>query len=99
MYLADVHRRKGTTTDGRAYLRLDWRPTRFQKGRAVASITILQLNDLHGYAEAHAELRRAHDGDFVCEPMGGLARIKTIFDHVRKENPADRKSTRLKSSH
>ena len=53
----------------------------------MASITILQLNDLHGYAEAHAELRRAHDGDFVCEPMGGLARIKTIFDHVRKENP------------
>lgn len=53
----------------------------------MTAITILQLNDLHGYAEDHSEVRRAPEGHFVCKRMGGLARIKSIFDQVREENP------------
>lgn len=50
-------------------------------------LTILQLNDLHGYVEPHSELRRGENGDFEFGRMGGLARIKTIFDQVRCDNP------------
>ena len=54
----------------------------------MTRITLLQLNDLHGYAQPHAELRRDGDGKFVFAEMGGLARIKAVFDRVRAENPA-----------
>jgi 2',3'-cyclic-nucleotide 2'-phosphodiesterase (5'-nucleotidase family) len=42
---------------------------------------------LHGYAEPHPEIRRAADGHFTFETMGGLARIKTLFDRTRADNP------------
>ena len=50
-------------------------------------LTILQLNDLHGYVEPHPELRRSGDGDVEFASMGGLARIKTLFDRARSKNP------------
>lgn len=50
-------------------------------------LTILQLNDLHGYIEPHPELRRDEGGNFEFARMGGLARIKTVFDQARSENP------------
>lgn len=50
-------------------------------------LTILQLNDLHGYAEPHREIRYAKDGSATFETLGGLARIKTIFDRARSTNP------------
>ncbi len=48
------------------------------------SLTILQLNDLHGYVRAHPELVRP-DGTWTLTELGGLARIAGLFDHVREE--------------
>lgn len=50
----------------------------------TASLTILQLNDLHGYVAPHPEMVRS-DGDWSFAQLGGLARIKTLFDTVRRE--------------
>ena len=50
------------------------------------SITILQLNDLHGYLEPHPELVWTPNGA-TFPRLGGLARIKTLFDQVRVERP------------
>ena len=46
----------------------------------MTRLTILQLNDLHGYAEPHNEIRYGADGTPMFETLGGLARIKTIFE-------------------
>ncbi len=49
-------------------------------------LTILQLNDLHGYIEPHPEVFRAGSG-FRYATRGGLARIATLFNRVRRERP------------
>lgn len=49
-------------------------------------LTILQVNDLHGYLEPHAEVFRTR-GRFQYETCGGLARIATVFKQVRAERP------------
>ncbi len=49
-------------------------------------LTILQLNDLHGYLEPHPEAFRGR-GKFDYRTCGGLARIATIFTQVRAERP------------
>ncbi|HCX03392.1 MAG TPA: bifunctional metallophosphatase/5'-nucleotidase [Clostridiales bacterium] len=47
-------------------------------------ITIIQLNDLHGYLEEHLE--HFWDGDHPKYlKVGGLSRIKTFIDKVKKE--------------
>lgn len=48
------------------------------------SLTILQLNDLHGYTRPHPELVRP-DGTWTLTELGGLARIAGLFDQVRTE--------------
>ncbi|MBW6454897.1 MAG: hypothetical protein K0A98_03350 [Trueperaceae bacterium] len=48
------------------------------------SLSILQLNDLHGYTLPHPELVRP-DGTWTLTELGGLARIAGLFDHVRNE--------------
>jgi S-sulfosulfanyl-L-cysteine sulfohydrolase len=48
------------------------------------SLTILQLNDLHGYTRPHPELVRP-DGIWTLTELGGLARIAGLFDCVRSE--------------
>lgn len=48
------------------------------------TLTILQLNDLHGYIEPHRELVR-DGGEWTFVELGGLARIATLFDRVRRE--------------
>lgn len=50
-------------------------------------LTILQINDLHGYLEPHPEVFRARGG-FRYETCGGLARIATLFKQVRAERPS-----------
>ena len=50
----------------------------------TARLTFLQLNDLHGYVEPHRELVRAPDGQRHAT-MGGLARIASVFDQVRRD--------------
>lgn len=47
-------------------------------------LTILQINDLHGYIEPHPELVRGAEGD-VFQTLGGLARIATAVEQVRAE--------------
>lgn len=47
-------------------------------------LTILQINDLHGYIEPHPELVRSGEGDRF-ETLGGLARIATAVEQVRAE--------------
>lgn len=47
-------------------------------------LTILQVNDLHGYIEPHPELVRSGDGDRF-RTLGGLARIATAVEQVRAE--------------
>jgi 2',3'-cyclic-nucleotide 2'-phosphodiesterase (5'-nucleotidase family) len=49
-------------------------------------LTILQLNDSHGYFEFHPELHWV-GGKAVYKKAGGYARIATVFKQVRQENP------------
>ena len=49
-------------------------------------LTILQINDLHGYLEPHPEVFRGR-GRFDYRTCGGLARIASIFKQVRAERP------------
>lgn len=51
-------------------------------------LTILQLNDLHGYLEPHPEVFRGR-GRFDYRTCGGLARIANIFNRVRAERPGE----------
>ena len=48
------------------------------------SLSILQLNDLHGYTRPHPELVRP-DGTWTMTELGGLSRIAGLFDRVRNE--------------
>jgi S-sulfosulfanyl-L-cysteine sulfohydrolase len=47
-------------------------------------LTIVQINDLHGYIEPHFDLVRSADGE-KFEKLGGLARIAAAFDAIRTE--------------
>ena len=47
-------------------------------------LTLLQLNDLHGYVDPHQEVFRSQNGR-AYRIAGGLARIATIFERVRAE--------------
>lgn len=49
------------------------------------TLTILQLNDLHGYLEPHWEMVR-DDGTWSFKKLGGLARIAHLFKTVRKNS-------------
>lgn len=48
------------------------------------TLTILQLNDLHGYLEPHWELVR-DTPTWSFKKLGGLARIATLFERERTE--------------
>lgn len=48
------------------------------------TITLLQINDTHGYLESHPELFWKGDRA-VYRTAGGYARIKTIFERTRRE--------------
>ncbi len=50
----------------------------------MAKLTLLQLNDLHGYVQPHPELVRVA-GEWQFMELGGLARIAALFGQVRKE--------------
>ncbi len=48
----------------------------------IKRLTILQINDLHGYIEPHPELVRSAQGD-QFQTLGGLARIATAVKQIR----------------
>jgi len=48
------------------------------------TITLLQINDTHGYLEPHPELFWA-GAQAGCRPAGGYARRRSIFQQVRQE--------------
>jgi 2',3'-cyclic-nucleotide 2'-phosphodiesterase (5'-nucleotidase family) len=50
----------------------------------MRSLTILQLNDLHGYLAPHPELFRLAPNDRF-RSGGGVARIAAIFQSIRRE--------------
>ena len=50
-------------------------------------LTILQMNDSHGYLELHSELYWAGD-KAVYRNAGGYARIATLFQKLRREHSA-----------
>jgi 2',3'-cyclic-nucleotide 2'-phosphodiesterase (5'-nucleotidase family) len=49
-------------------------------------VTVIQLNDLHGYLEPHQELFWKGDKPVFVE-AGGVARIATLIEEARIENP------------
>ncbi len=54
--------------------------------RMDENLTIIQLNDSHAYLDLHQEL--FWDGDHAKYKLaGGFARIATIFNRIREENP------------
>ncbi len=48
------------------------------------NLTILQVNDLHGYLEPHHEMVR-DQGDWSFTRLGGIARIAGLFGQIRRE--------------
>jgi len=49
-------------------------------------LTLIQLNDSHGYLEPHPELLWTAEGP-ILRRMGGFARIATVLAAARAENP------------
>jgi len=49
-------------------------------------ITVMQMNDLHGYLEPHPELFWRGDHPVFLE-AGGLARVATLLEEARSDNP------------
>jgi 2',3'-cyclic-nucleotide 2'-phosphodiesterase (5'-nucleotidase family) len=49
-------------------------------------LTIVQLNDSHGYILPHSELF-FKDGKEIYKEAGGYARITTLFKKIKKHNP------------
>ncbi|NKE46325.1 bifunctional metallophosphatase/5'-nucleotidase [Roseomonas frigidaquae] len=53
---------------------------------ASGSVTLLQLNDVHGYLEPHAE-PVWHGDRMAFRRLGGYARIATLLRRLRSERP------------
>lgn len=47
-------------------------------------LTLLQINDVHGYLDLHQELYYEANG-ITLKPAGGYARIKSLVERIRKE--------------
>jgi sulfur-oxidizing protein SoxB len=57
-------------------------------GKRTGKLTFLQINDTHGYLEAHPELFWRYNRA-VYRTAGGYARIRRVFDQIRKERGQD----------
>ncbi|WP_372624855.1 bifunctional metallophosphatase/5'-nucleotidase [Falsiroseomonas sp.] len=51
------------------------------------NLTLLQINDTHGYLEPHPELVWEPDGRPHHVTLGGYARLATLFRRAREQNP------------
>jgi S-sulfosulfanyl-L-cysteine sulfohydrolase len=51
-------------------------------------ITLIEMGDLHGTLVPHAAIMKRADGtEYESASAGGLARLKTIVDDIRTDNP------------
>lgn len=51
-------------------------------------ITLIEMGDLHGTLVPHAAVLRGEDGgEYRALEAGGLAKLKTVVDGIRAENP------------
>ena len=51
-------------------------------------ITIIEMGDLHGTLVSHAAIMKNPDGsEYESASAGGLARLKTVVDSIRDDNP------------
>lgn len=53
---------------------------------ATEQLTILQMNDSHGYLDLHPELFWAR-GRAMYRKVGGYGRVAALMDAIRRENP------------
>ena len=51
-------------------------------------VTLIEMGDLHGTLVPHAAvLRDPHGNEYYAQQSGGLAKLKTIVDRIRADNP------------
>jgi len=55
------------------------------RGRNSGRITLLQINDAHGYLEQHQEWFPGTHGKPVFRPAGGYSRIATLVKQIKEE--------------
>ncbi len=52
------------------------------------TVTLIEMGDLHGTLVPHAAVLKNSDGtERQVASAGGLARLKTVVDGIRAENP------------
>jgi len=52
------------------------------------TVTLIEMGDLHGTLVPHAAIMKDLDGsEYEAPSAGGLARLKTVVDGIRKDNP------------
>jgi 2',3'-cyclic-nucleotide 2'-phosphodiesterase (5'-nucleotidase family) len=54
-------------------------------GTKSAQMTIIQINDCHGYLELHNEWFPGPDGRPIFKSVGGYARIATLVRQIKKQ--------------
>jgi len=53
-----------------------------------SNITLIQMGDLHGTLVPHAAILKNPDGtEYESASAGGLARLKTVINDIREDNP------------
>ena len=51
-------------------------------------VTLIEMGDLHGTLVPHAAIMKDIDGrEYEAASAGGLARLKTVVDGIREDNP------------
>lgn len=52
------------------------------------TVTLIEMGDLHGTLVPHAAIMKNSDGsEYQSASAGGLARLKTVVDSIRSDNP------------
>jgi 2',3'-cyclic-nucleotide 2'-phosphodiesterase (5'-nucleotidase family) len=54
---------------------------------SASEVTIIQVSDLHGNMVPHAGIIETFDGEYPVTQGGGLAKVTTVINDLRDENP------------
>ncbi len=55
---------------------------------SAPDVTLIEMGDLHGTLVAHSAILKKPDGsEYEVASSGGLARLKTVVDDIRADNP------------